>query len=72
MLSNALGLAGAAPSIPLTFKLTPGDNIVAGWQLALDVTPRGYWFAITDATDACGFRYISNEQGLIFTAEPIR
>lgn len=65
-------LAAAAAGMPPMFRLAPGESIVAGWQLSLDVTPRGYWFAITDTTDPCGFRYISNEQGLILTAEPIR
>lgn len=65
-------LATSAPGLPATFRLAPGDSIVAGWRLTLDVTAAGYWFAITDTTDPCGFRYISNEQGLIFTAEPIR
>ncbi len=65
-------LAGAAPGLPETFTLVPGENIVPGWKLTLDVTPKGYWFSIADTTDPCGFRYISNEEGLIFTAEPLR
>lgn len=65
-------LAAASPGSPARFNLTPGESIVAGWRLVLDVTPKGYWFAITDTSDPCGFRYISNEQGIIFTAQPIR
>jgi hypothetical protein len=65
-------LAAAAPNLPATFKLGPTDQIVAGWRLTLDVSAKGYWFAITDATDACGFRCISTEDGLILSAEPIR
>lgn len=60
-------LATAAPNLPATFKLTPTDEIVAGWRLTLDVSARGYWFAITDTRDACGFRYISTEEGLILS-----
>jgi hypothetical protein len=65
-------LARAAPTLPARFTLAPGQEIVTGWRLTLDVTPREYWFAITDTTDPCGFRFISNEEGLILTAEPIR
>jgi hypothetical protein len=36
------------------------------------VTADGYWFMVKDQTDACGFAYISNQNGLIYTAEPIR
>jgi hypothetical protein len=65
-------LAAAAKGVPPTYRLAPGDDIVQGWRLRLDPTPNGYWFSIVDTTDPCGFRYISNEQGLILTAEPIR
>jgi hypothetical protein len=65
-------LGVAAQGVPPIYRLNPGENIVAGWRLSLDLTPKGYWFSIVDTTDPCGFRYISNEQGLIFTAEPIR
>jgi hypothetical protein len=44
----------------------------AGFELHIDTFDKGYWFAVIDKTDACGFRYISNQQGVIFTAEPIR
>jgi hypothetical protein len=65
-------LAAAAPNLPATFKLGPADQIVAGWRLSLDVSARGYWFAITDTTDPCGFRFVSTEDGIILSAEPIR
>lgn len=65
-------LGAAAPGLPATFNLAPGQHIVPGWKLTLDVTTKGYWFSVEDTTDPCGFRYISNEQGLIFTAEPLR
>ncbi len=29
-------------------------------------------FEIADKTDGCGFRYISNDNGVIFVAQPIR
>ncbi len=65
-------LGASAPGLPANVRFAPGENIVPGWKLTLDVTPKGYWFSIEDTTDPCGFRYISNEQGLIFTAEPLR
>jgi hypothetical protein len=49
-----------------------GGQYVPGFDLHLDVTDKGYWFSVVDTTDACGFRFISNQDGLIFTAEPIR
>ena len=50
----------------------PGQELMPGWELTLDVTQDGYWFMIKDKTDPCGFAYISNKAGLIYTAEPIR
>lgn len=47
-------------------------EILPGWQLTFDLTGSGYWFMIRDQTDPCGFAYISNENGIIYTAEPIR
>lgn len=32
----------------------------------------GYWFMIADLADPCGFAYISNQAGVIFSSEPIR
>lgn len=43
-----------------------------GRKLTLNKTDNGYWFMIKDKTDPCGFAFISNQQGLIYTAEPIR
>lgn len=54
------------------YSLRPGTEVVPGFQLTLDVTPKGYWFEIRDAMDSCGFRYISNQDGLIFSAQPLR
>ena len=54
------------------FNLTDKADIVPGFTLTLDVMPKGYWFSVTDTTDPCGFRFISNQLGLIFTAQPIR
>ena len=42
------------------------------WKLTLDVTESGYWFMIKDTADPCGFAFISNQAGVIFSAEPIR
>jgi hypothetical protein len=53
-------------------KLNPGDEIVPGWQLSLDVGDDTYWFMIKDKTDPCGFAYISNQEGIIYSAEHLR
>lgn len=49
-----------------------GEEVMPGWELKLDVTAEGYWFMIRDKTDPCGFALVSNQSGLIYTAEPIR
>jgi hypothetical protein len=54
------------------YNLTEGNDIVPGFTLALDKTEKGYWFEVVDKTDACGFRYISNQKGVIVVAQPIR
>jgi hypothetical protein len=53
-------------------SLLPGTDILPGWTLMLDVGFNSYWFMIKDTTDPCGFAYVSNQTGLIYTAEPIR
>src|SRR5215212_7882649 len=53
-------------------NLTPGEDLLPGWQLTLTVSDDSYWFMVKDKTDPCGFAYISNEKGLIYKAEPIR
>lgn len=53
-------------------SLNPSDDILPQWTLTLDVTESGYWFMIKDTADPCGFAYISNQAGVIFSAEPIR
>ena len=53
-------------------SLTPGTDILPNWELTLDVAREGYWFMIRDKIDPCGFRYVSNQVGVIFNAEPIR
>jgi hypothetical protein len=53
-------------------NLTPGEEILPGWELKLDVSDDSYWFMIKDKTDPCGFAYVSNKAGVIYTAEPIR
>jgi hypothetical protein len=53
-------------------NLTPGEEILPGWELKLDVSDETYWFVIKDKTDPCSFAYISNAAGIIYTAEPIR
>jgi hypothetical protein len=54
----------------MNFK--PGEEILPGWQLTLDVTLDSYWFMIKDKTDPCGFAYISNKAGLIYFAQHLR
>jgi hypothetical protein len=53
-------------------SLSPDSDILPGWKLTLDISENGYWFMIKDTADPCGFAFISNQSGLIFTAEPIR
>jgi hypothetical protein len=52
--------------------LTPGNEILAGWQLTISTTQGGYWFMIKDTTDPCHFALISNQDGIVYTAQPIR
>jgi len=53
-------------------SLVPGTDILPGWTLMLDVAVDHYWFMIKDKTDPCGFAIVSNQTGLIYTAEPAR
>ena len=52
--------------------LPASGQYVPGFELHLDVMNKGYWFEFVDKTDPCGFRFISNQAGVIFTAQPIR
>jgi hypothetical protein len=54
------------------FNFAPGEEVLPGWELKLDVMADGYWFMVKDKTDPCGFAFISNHSGIIYTAEPIR
>ena len=54
------------------FNLAPGQDLAPGWELTLNVTDNGYWFMVKDKMDPCGFVFISNTTGVIYTAEPIR
>jgi hypothetical protein len=53
-------------------NFTQGQELLPGWQLTLDVTADGYWFMVKDTTDPCGFAYISNKAGLIYSAAHLR
>ena len=53
-------------------SFSPDGEILPGWKLTLDLTGDGYWFSISDKTDPCGFAYISNHAGAIYTSEPLR
>lgn len=55
---------------PLAFDRS--GEIVSGWTLTFDLTESGYWFMIRDRTDPCGFAYISNQEGVIYTASVMR
>ncbi len=63
---------GASAEFMKGLNFTPGQELMPGWQLTLDVTADGYWFLLKDKTDPCGFAFVSNQNGLIYTAEPIR
>ena len=54
------------------YNLLEGADIAPGFTLTLDAAGKIYWFLIKDKTDPCGFSYISNQDGLIFVAQPIR
>jgi hypothetical protein len=56
----------------LRISLDPLGDILPGWTLTLDVSREGYWFMIKDRTDPCGFALVSNQDGLIYTAQPLR
>jgi hypothetical protein len=57
---------------PARYNLSPSAEIVPGFKLTLDAGANSYWFEIVDTKDACGFRYISTQRGVIFAAQPIR
>jgi hypothetical protein len=63
---------GASAEFIKKLNFTPGEELMPGWQLTLDVTAEGYWFMLKDKTDPCGFAFVSNQNGLIFEAQPIR
>jgi len=50
----------------------PGEELMPGWQLTLDVMADGYWFILKDKLDPCGFAFVSNQNGLIYNAEPLQ
>ncbi|HET7698571.1 MAG TPA: hypothetical protein VFK57_22840 [Vicinamibacterales bacterium] len=63
---------GAAAAFLEKLNFAPGAELMPGWELTLDVTATGYWFSIRDKTDPCGFTLISNHNGLILQAQPLR
>lgn len=68
----AMGLKDSTSDPARRISLTPSQDILPGWKLTLDVSEKGYWFMITDTTDPCGYAFISNQNGVIFTSEPLR
>ena len=65
-------LAASPNELSRRMSLSADGEILPGWKLTLDVSENGYWFMIKDTTDTCGFAYISNHMGVIYTSEPIR
>ena len=55
-----------------TDSIGAGNIAAPNFSVKLDLTEKGFWFSIADDEDSCGFRVISNENGVIFQAEPIR
>lgn len=70
--SYAVNMRNSQSEVVRRMSLDPQQEILPGWTLTLDVTESGYWFIVRDITDPCGFGYVSNQAGLIFSAEPIR
>jgi hypothetical protein len=68
----AANMRGGTNDLLRRISFSPDGEILPGWKLVLDVTADGYWFSIKDTTDPCGFSYISNHDGVIYTAEPLR
>ena len=64
--------AGSRPEWIEQLKFARGEEVLPGWGLELDLTMDGYWLMVKDKNDPCGFAFISNESGLIYTAQPIR
>ena len=64
--------SGPAAEFLRQLDFTPGKEITPGWTLTLDVTAEGYWFMLRDKSDPCGYTLVSNQQGLIFVAQPLR
>lgn len=52
-------------------NFSPDAPVFDAWTLKLDLTPTGYWFIIKNPNDPCVFAVISNEQGSIFTTQPL-
>jgi hypothetical protein len=70
--TSAFAAKSNADEFLKTLNFTPGEDLMPGWTLTLDLTPEGYWFMIKDKTDPCGFAFVSNQNGLIFQAQPIQ
>jgi hypothetical protein len=68
----AVSMKDSTSDLVKRISLDPILDILPGWHLTLDVTDSGYWFMIRDMTDPCGYRFISNQDGVIFTAETLR
>jgi len=55
-----------------TPDLSALSTTAPGWKVRLDVFQGGYWLALADATDPCGFTYVTNQEGVILRSEPIQ
>jgi len=63
---------GAAAEFFKKLNFASGAELMPGWELRLGVTADGYWFSIRDKMDPCGLTFVSNQDGLILEAQPIR
>ena len=68
----AMSMKDSQSDVVKRISLNPLQDILPGWKLTLDVSEKGYWFMIKDATDPCGYVFISNQNGVIFTGEALR
>ena len=68
----ALKMKQSADAATRRVSLDPLGDILPGWTLILEVAEKRYWFMIKDRTDPCGFAFFSNQDGLIYTAQPLR
>ena len=57
--------------MPLS-QLAPAPVVSAGFRVALITDGATYVFSVKDTLDPCHFAYFSDQEGVIFEANPIR